>query len=104
MELGLDDKIEYKAVMKRGDVIVYSWTANQNIYTDMHAHQPDDMEGANQDFYTRYLESESAQQHGSFVAPYDGHHGWFWLNIGDGPAFIKLTVAGYYQELIEIAP
>lgn len=102
IELSLDGRVEYKAVMNRGDAIIYSWTADQDIYTDMHAHQPDDMEGANPDFFTRYLESESREQHGSIIAPYDGHHGWFWLNLGDGPTIIELTVSGYYQELIEI--
>lgn len=98
VNLGLDGTTEYKALMNQGDALVYSWTADQDIYADFHAHQAVD----NPDFFTRYSETEGTSDQGSIVAPYDGQHGWFWLNLADGPAVIELTVAGYYDEIIEI--
>lgn len=96
--LELDGLTEYKALMNQGDTILYSWVSDQPIYTDFHAHQ----DTGNPDFFTRYAETESNEEHGAIVAPYTGQHGWFWLNLGDEPATIELTVTGYFDEIIEI--
>jgi hypothetical protein len=33
------------------------------------------------------------------VAPFTGEHGWYWLNVSEGPITIKLTVTGYFTQL-----
>ncbi len=98
IELGLDESVEYKAIMEQGEVLLYHWQASGDVYFDFHAHQ----EAGDPDFFTRYTAGEGQQDKGSIVALYQGQHGWFWLNISDGPVKVSLTVAGYYSELIEI--
>ena len=96
--LPVDAQIEFKAIMEEGDVLLYSWEADSELYFDFHAHD----ETANPDFWTRYTEGEGTSESGSIVAPYSGQHGWYWLNLNDGDTTVTLTVAGYYDELIEI--
>ncbi len=59
----------------------------------MHGHDP----GAGQDFFVRYREDQegTTEATGSLVAPFDGEHGWYWLNLHDGPVTITLTVTGF---------
>ncbi len=99
IELGLDEQVEYKALMQQGDAISFRWTTDGgDLYYDFHAH--DDAFG--QEFFTRYDEGEGAERAGTIVAPYAGQHGWFWLNIADGPTTVTLEVTGFYDEIIEI--
>ncbi len=47
-------------------------------------------------------EGEIAGGAGSLVAPFDGNHGWYWLNIQENSINISLEVYGYYESLAEI--
>ncbi|MFT5134268.1 MAG: hypothetical protein ACI9SC_002743 [Gammaproteobacteria bacterium] len=96
--IDIDGQVEYKAIMDGGEVLLYAWEADGELYYDFHAHQ----EKGDPNFWTRYSEGEATKDQGSIVAPYQGEHGWYWLNIADKPIKIKLTVAGYYDEIKEI--
>ena len=99
IELGLDETVEYKALMQQGDAITFRWsTDGGDVYYDFHAHD----ETFGPTFFTRYDEGEGAQRSGTIIAPYTGQHGWFWLNIADGPTTVTLEVSGFYDEIIEI--
>ena len=91
--LKVDERLEYKVRMKAGETIVYSWTVdNGAAYYDFHAEsEPDGRD-------LRYKEEQEASNgHGSLVAPFDGIHGWFWLNLEDDPIVITLRVSGFYE-------
>lgn len=99
IDLALDGAVEYKALMNQGDTLVYAWQARGgDVYYDFHAHPPD----ANPDFFTRYKEGEGQADQGTVLAAYAGQHGWYWLNISNGPVSIELEVAGFYDELVKI--
>jgi hypothetical protein len=100
IEIDIDThgQVEYKAIMSQGEVLLYEWVADGEVYYDFHAHQ---VEG-NPEFWTRYSEGEGRKDQGSIVAPYQGQHGWFWMNTESRPITVRLTIAGYYDELIEI--
>lgn len=89
---------EIKTALKTAQVILFSWQVDGGqVYVDFHGHEP----GAGNDAWVRYEELQSSTQgNGSLVAPFEGEHGWFWLNISDNPITIKLTVSGYYEKLI----
>jgi hypothetical protein len=105
IEIALDEleQVEVKAVMKQGDAFVYSWKMieGETVYTDFHAdpHQTDQYPDR---YWLRYAESEEASASGSLVAPFDGNHGWYWMNIEENPVKIVLEVRGYYESLEEI--
>lgn len=99
VELPIDGKVEYKAMMQQGDAIVFDWsTDNGTVYYDFHGH--DDAFG--KDFFVRYQDSESAQHSGMIVAAFAGEHGWYWLNMNDGPIRITLRVAGFFDNIIRL--
>jgi hypothetical protein len=92
--LDLDGELEYKVRMKAGDTLVYSWSVdNGAAYYDFHAESEPD--GAD----LRYKEEQegASSGHGSLVAPFDGIHGWYWLNIEEHPITITLRVSGFYE-------
>ena len=105
MGIALDEfeQVEVKASMKQGDAFVYSWKMieGETVYTDFHAdpHQTDLYPDR---YWMRYAESEEAFASGSLVAPFDGNHGWYWMNIEENPVKIVLEVRGYYENLEEI--
>ena len=99
VNLPLDGAVEYKAIMRQGDTLVFDWSAHRGeVYYDFHAHD----EAFGDEFFTRYDEGEGGTRKGAILAAYDGQHGWFWLNIADGPTTITLNVAGFYSEIIKI--
>ena len=98
IKIGPDEQVEYKALMNEGEVLLYSWKADGELYFDFHAHQ----DSGDPNFFTRYAEGEGMADQGSIVAPYSGQHGWYWLNIAGKAVTVKLDVKGYYDEVIEI--
>lgn len=97
--LDVDATVEYKALMRQGDAMVFHWsTDGGEAYYDFHAH--DDAFGP--EFFTRYDEGEGSARSGSIIAAYSGQHGWFWLNLEQKPITINLDVAGFYDEIVEI--
>ncbi|MFP5336973.1 MAG: hypothetical protein ACLGIW_00500 [Gammaproteobacteria bacterium] len=88
---------EVKALMQSGEALVFSWTADAPVNFDMHGEKPND--GNNYTSYWRDRAQTSA--HGSFTAPYDGTHGWYWKNPGTMPVNVTVKVSGYYQKLYQ---
>lgn len=105
LEIALDDleQVEVKAVMKQGDALVYSWKLieGKTVYSDFHA-DPHQTDLYAEQYWIRYKESEEPSASGSLVAPFDGNHGWYWMNIEENPVKIVLEVRGYYESLEEI--
>jgi hypothetical protein len=105
MVIALDEleQVEVKAVMKQGDAFVYAWRLLEGgaVYSDFHA-DPLDVASFPEQYWIRYHESEDPSASGSLVAPFDGNHGWYWLNIEENPVKIELEVHGYYDSLDEI--
>jgi len=103
IELDVGEQTEYKAIMKQGNAFVYHWKLEQGIvYTDFHADPGENAAGYPDRYYVRYAESELGEHSGSLVAPFDGNHGWYWLNIEDEPITITLEIHGYYDRVEEL--
>jgi hypothetical protein len=92
--LGPDGEIEYKVAMKAGEAMVYSWSVDrESVYYDFHGEPSNDPKHA-----TRYREEqENTKGNGAFVAPFEGIHGWFWLNLSGKPIVVTLKMSGFYQ-------
>ena len=92
-----EQETEIKTVLRKGKVVVYSWQVDRGtVYCDYHGHDP----AVGGDFFVRYREQdEGASANGSLVAPFDGEHGWYWLNYNDFPVTITLTVTGFYDDI-----
>ncbi|MHB8911147.1 MAG: hypothetical protein ACYC42_00515 [Lysobacter sp.] len=87
---------EIKAAMKSGDGMVFHWTASGDVATDMHGERT----GAAKDEYTSYwIERSQRQASGSFTAPFDGTHGWYWLNRSSEPVTVQVETSGFQEKL-----
>ncbi len=95
LTLAAGEGAEIKALMRGGEAFVFGWTADAPVNFDMHGEKPDDA-----DNYTSYWRDRAQMSaHGSFTAPYDGTHGWYWKNPGKTPVTITVKVSGHYQKL-----
>jgi hypothetical protein len=91
-------QIEYMINMDEGDVLLYSWHIDGQVYFDLHGHQ----DNVDTELWTRYEEGAENSRHGSITAPYTGEHGWFWANIDSKPVKLTLRVTGYYKNIYRI--
>ena len=95
-----EQQTEIKTVLRASKVIVYHWQTDGGlVYTDLHGHDP----AAGQEFFVRSREDQegATEATGSLVAPFDGEHGWYWLNLHDGPVTITLTVTGFFDDIVD---
>jgi hypothetical protein len=86
--------IEYKFHVKKGDLLEYSWETNSGkLFFDFHGEPQGDTTGKFESF-KKSTESESS---GSFTAPFEGSHGWYWKNKGIETVKVTLKTKGSYK-------
>ena len=98
MELTLqpDEGAEIKTTMREGEQFVFVWSApGGKLDFDMHGERPN----AGDQFTSYWKGQQQANAQGTFIAPFDGSHGWYWRNRGSQPVTIKLTVSGFFDKL-----
>ena len=87
---------EIKATMKRGGSYVFSWTVEGGtVEFDMHGEHTDGSGG--EASYAKGDEASSLS--GTFHAPFDGRHGWFWQNLTWAPVTVQLKTSGFYEKI-----
>jgi hypothetical protein len=91
--IGPDGEVEYKAVIQAGRSMVYSWEVDKGaVYFDFHGEPADPTKSKS------YLEvQETKSSNGSFTAPFDGKHGWYWLNVTGEHIVVTLKLACFYE-------
>jgi len=94
-----ESETEIKLLLQEGRVALYSWAVDQgDIYVDFHGHDA----SFGPDFFVRYEElQEGAGSNGSLTAPFNGEHGWYWLNYNEFDVTVTLTVSGYFDDVID---
>ena len=99
IDLPVDGAVEYKVIMGQGDAIVFDWNMDQGeVYFDSHGHDS----AFGEDFFVRYQDAEADSQSGMIIAAFSGEHGWYWLNMRDGPTAITLRIAGFFERVIRL--
>ena len=91
------DFVEYKYRMDKTSPMLYSWKASATVEYDFHT-EPENEESAESISFDFGAE---ASRTGSYIAPFDGMHGWYWKNVGDAPVTLSLTSQGFYRGPIE---
>lgn len=88
---------EIKAHMQAGDSFVFRWEAKGGpVKLDMHGEPPNAADG---EFTSYWKEKQLEEAQGSFTAPFDGTHGWYWRNKGEAPVTITVRTSGFYKNL-----
>ncbi len=88
---------EIKVVMNKNENFVFNWKVTGGVaYFDMHG----EALNTRGDEFTSYWEGNDASgASGTFTAPFDGTHGWYWQNKGSESIEIQLSTSGFYKEL-----
>ena len=88
---------EIKAIMDKNQNLVFNWEVKGGAaYFDMHG----EALAAVGDEFTSYWEGDNeTKTSGTFIAPFDGTHGWYWQNKGSEPIEVHLSTSGFYKEL-----
>jgi hypothetical protein len=92
--------VEYKYRLEAGQAMLYSWSATDPVRSEMHS-EPHTERGTAQFF--EVVESTTAR-HGSYVAPFSGIHGWYWLNQNADTVRLTIHSAGHYTWSTEYRP
>jgi hypothetical protein len=98
MEFPLEpfQSVEYKYELAEGAGMTFSWSADGEVYYDMHA----EPEGGPEGFAESFAIGDAARQDGVYVPTFPGIHGWFWENRGAAPVTVRLETAGFYTGAI----
>jgi len=114
--------LEFKLALRKGATLVYRWQViGPHPAPDAQAEQLDIEPGAPGpdrvyvDFHGESLppaapllqsyrkQDAALRAQGALVAPFDGVHGWYWLNDSQQPVLLRLQIAGFYEPVV-IAP
>lgn len=90
---GLADN-EFKLHLLANQSFVYSWSASGPVNVDFHG-DPDRPSRPGE--FASYQVGQGIEGSGSFQAPFDGRHGWYFQNVADEPVTITIQTWGYYD-------
>ena len=90
--------VEYKYRLEGGRGMVYTWTASNWVRSEMHS-EADGAPSGTAEFFE--VADRTLFRHGSYVAPFPGIHGWYWLNEGTDTVTVRLHAAGFFSTSTE---
>jgi len=96
--LGPGEFVEYKYRIEAGRAMLYSWTASDWVRSEMHS-EADGAPAGTAEFFE--VAERTLFRHGSYVAPFPGIHGWYWLNEGADSLTVTLDAAGFFDFAVE---
>lgn len=87
---------EIKAAMQKDAQFVFSWSSTGEVKSDMHG---EPVHAKENEFSSYWKEKRQSSGQGSFVAPFEGTHGWYWRNRSEQPVTITVKVTGFHDKL-----
>jgi hypothetical protein len=90
--------VELKYRLEAGRAMLYSWSATGWVRSEMHS-EADGAPAGTAEFFE--VAERTLFRHGSYVAPFPGIHGWYWLNEGDDSVTVTLHAAGFFDYAME---
>lgn len=89
--------IEYKIYMLKYGNMKYEWTTDKGIvYFDFHG-EVKQAKAVNDVYFESYTLAYSNNMVGTFYAPYEGKHGWFFRNNENKDITVTLKLKGQYS-------
>ena len=86
--------IEYKLSMSQFSKVTYEWVSGGgSLYVDLHGEPKGDTTG----YFESYAVATLSRMKGSFTAPFEGSHGWYWQNNSDTDIQVQLIFNGDYD-------
>ncbi|MFT5211919.1 MAG: hypothetical protein ACI9CE_003660 [Flavobacterium sp.] len=87
------ESVEYKYQLHKGSSLLFSWVATNILTVEFHG----EPEGGPEGFAETYSVGKAKLENGTFTAPFNGIHGWFWENRGSEAVTVVLTSSGFYS-------
>lgn len=84
--------VEYKYDLAEGAGMAFSWSADGEVYYDMHA----EPEGAEEGYAETFAVGTAARQDGVYTPTFPGIHGWFWENRSGATVTVRLEASGFF--------
>ena len=85
---------EYKIIAQGEASIEYSWKTDKGeLFFDFHGEPKNDKTG----YFESYKKDTLDKDEGSFKAPFEGKHGWYWKNSNPHSVVISLKLKGSYS-------
>ena len=86
--------LEYKVRVRAGEKLAYEWKSSAGeLYYDFHG----EPKGAAKNVFESFAAGRATRVKGTFTAPFEGSHGWYWKNSGREPVKVSLTLSGSYE-------
>lgn len=92
------ESVEYKYRLAAGASLLFDWSADGEVLYELHA-EPD---GAAPGYAESFDKSRGSGARGSYVAPFEGIHGWYWQNREPQEVTVVLETSGFYDEAVEM--
>lgn len=92
------EAVEYKYRLDEGATLLFKWNASAELLYDMHA-EPD---GAAPGYARSFAKARGDHDNGSYTAPFDGIHGWYWQNRSQQDITLTLETSGFYTDATEM--
>lgn len=90
-ELAPFESVELKYDLAAGDGFVYAWTATGEVVFDLHAEPAGAAPGVAESF----AQGRGMMDAGTYVARFNGIHGWFWENRGAMTVTVGVRTTGF---------
>ena len=90
------ESFELKFQLKQNAALIYEWQASGPLYSDFHSEAEGGPKGVAESFHIGQFERQSA----SFIAPFNGVHGWFFENRTATTIDLTINAAGFYQNTL----
>lgn len=106
-ELGPFESVEYKYELNTGEGLLYSWHSSGEVLVNFHGERSpaaavsDPANGSPDGAATAFNNGRARANHGVFVAPFAGRHGWFFQNRGAAPITVALQTVGFFDRAID---
>jgi len=89
------ESVEFKYTLAEGQSMVFDWRAKSSAAADVIYEMHSEVDADPEQSVTFEL-SRGESQRGTFVAPFDGVHGWYWENRGLEEVEIVLDATGFF--------
>ena len=77
---------EIKFELQQGSSLIFLWSSDQELLYELHA----EPEGSERGYADSFDRNRTHSSIGTYIAPYDGIHGWFWGNRTTSAAAMTL--------------
>lgn len=90
--------LEFKMNVLKYGKVKYEWVTDHGVlFTDFHGEVKEEHPDPNKDeYFQSYTEAYSNNIIGTFLAPYEGRHGWYFKNKSKTDIVVSIKLKGQY--------